>query len=30
MVAILDLFKMAATEGAHHGSLENLVDNGHI
>ena len=30
MAAILDLSKMAATEGAHLGSLEKLVDYGHI
>ena len=30
MVAILDLSKMAATEGAHLGSLDKLVDHGHI
>ena len=29
MAAILDLSKMAATEGAHLGSLEKLVDYGH-
>ena len=27
---MLDLSKMAATEGAHLGSLEKLVDYGHI
>ena len=30
MAAILDLSKMAATAGAHLGSLEKLVDYGHI
>ena len=30
MAAILDLSNMAATEGAHVGSLEKLADYGHI
>ena len=30
MAAILDLSNMAATEGAHLGSLEKLVGDGHI
>ena len=30
MVTILDLSNMAATEGAHLGSLEKLADYGHI
>ena len=30
MAAILDLSNMAATEGAHLGSLEKLIGDGHI
>ena len=30
MAAILDLYKMAATEGVRLGSLEKLADYGHI